>query len=213
MLTQTLSWRSSYKPENIRWEDVAVEFETGKMYKAEFADKLGRPVIIMTPGNQNSNSSEGQIKQLVYAMENALLYLPENQDQFVWIIDYDGWSLSKATPLKTSKEVANILQNHYPERLAVAILLNAPKAFEYVWKLIKPFVDPTTYKKARFVYTHDPKSLNALEDVFDLKSLDLNLRGKYDHAEYACSMRADDLRMKSFAGKANFVPENVMNGQ
>lgn len=209
MLTETLKWRSSYKPEDIRWEDVAVECETGKMYRADFTDELGRPVIIMIPRNQNTSSHEGQLKQLVYTMENATLYLPPDQEQFLWIIDFEGWSLSKASPLKTVKETAYILQNHYPERLAIGIMLNAPKIFEYTWKLWKPFIDPITYNKARFIYTGDTRSLKMVEDVFDLDSVDFNFKGKYNHTEYAKLMQADDLKTQSTWEKANSGSEHV----
>ncbi|KAH7277029.1 hypothetical protein KP509_39G030800 [Ceratopteris richardii] len=213
MLKETLRWRSSYKPEKIIWEDVAAELETGKAFRADFTDRLGRPVIIMIPRNENSKSHEGQVKQLVYTLENAMLYLPPGQDQTVWIIDFEGFSLSKAVPLKTTKEVAHILQNHYPERLAVGVMLNAPKIFEYFWKLWKPFIDPKTYKKARFVYTHDANSLKEIEDIFDLESLNLDFTKRYNHTDYAQSMRADDAKKKLLWEKANPCHENIMDGQ
>lgn len=202
MLKETLKWRNSYKPEDIRWEDVAEECETGKIYRAKFADKLGRPVIIMTPRNQNTNSHEGQLKQFVYTMENATLYLPANQEQFLWIIDFEGWSRSKASPLKTVRETAYILQNHYPERLAVGVMLNAPKLFEYTWKLWRPFIDPTTYQKARFIYSNDSKSWKTIEDLLDPESADFKLEGQYNHTEYARLMQADDLKQKGFWDQA-----------
>ncbi|MCO5557700.1 hypothetical protein L7F22_011271 [Adiantum nelumboides] len=177
-------------------EDIAVECETGKMFRANFTDRLGRPVIIMIPRNQNTNSHDGQLKQLVYTMEKATLYLPPDQEQFLWIIDFEGWSLSKASPLKTVRETANILQNHYPERLAIGVMLNAPKIFEYTWKAWKPFIDPTTYKKARFIYTSNRNSLKMVEDVFELESIDFDFKGKYNHSEYAKAMQADDLKTK-----------------
>ncbi|KAI5061919.1 hypothetical protein GOP47_0022458 [Adiantum capillus-veneris] len=198
MLRETLKWRQSYKPQDIKWEDVAVESETGKMYRADFTDRLGRPVIIMIPRNQNTTSHEGQLKQLVYTMEKATLYLPRDQEQFLWIIDFEGWSLSKASPLKTVRETAHILQNHYPERLAVGVMLNAPKIFEYTWKVWKPFIDPATYKKARFIYTSDRGSLKTVEDVFDLESIGFNFKDEYNHSEFAKLMQADDLKTKLF---------------
>ncbi|GAB2290580.1 hypothetical protein Dimus_024861 [Dionaea muscipula] len=52
MLKETLKWRLEYKPEEIRWEDIAHEAETGKLYRSNFVDKLGRPVPVLRPSRQ-----------------------------------------------------------------------------------------------------------------------------------------------------------------
>ena len=53
--------------------------------------------------------------------------------------------------MKTSRETLAILQEHYPERLAVAVCYNPPWIFAVFWKAISPFIDPNTYRKIRFV--------------------------------------------------------------
>jgi len=68
-------------------------------------------------------------------LENAILSLPEGQEKMVWLIDFTGWTMANAVPIKTARETTNILQNHYPERLAVAFLFNPPKVFEAFWKV------------------------------------------------------------------------------
>ena len=44
----------------------------------------------------------------------------------------------------------NILQTHYPERLASALILNVPFIISAFFKLIGPFIDPITRKKMKF---------------------------------------------------------------
>ncbi|PKI48761.1 hypothetical protein CRG98_030843 [Punica granatum] len=129
MLKDTLKWRSDYKPEEIRWEDIAHEAETGKIYRSNYIDKHGRTVLIMRPSRQNSKSTRGQIRYLVYCMENAILNLPPDQEQMVWLIDFEGFNMSHIS-VKVTRETARVLQDHYPERLGVAILYNPPKFFE-----------------------------------------------------------------------------------
>lgn len=82
---------------------------------------------------QNTTSSDGQIKQLVYMIENAVSNLPDGQEQMVWLVNFKGWSMSKAIPVRTTQEIAHVLQNHYPERLGAAILLDPPRLFETFW--------------------------------------------------------------------------------
>ncbi|CAA2946964.1 random slug 5-like [Olea europaea subsp. europaea] len=139
MLEETLKWRSTFEPEEIRWHEVALEGETGKVSKANFHDRLGRTVLIMRPGKQNSASPEGNIRHLVYLMENAILNLPEGQEQMSWLIDFNGWSLNTNIPIKTARDIIYILQNHYPERLAIVVLYSPPRIFEAFWK-VQPLI-------------------------------------------------------------------------
>ena len=69
---------------------------------------------------------------LVYCMENALMNINSDQEEMVWLIDFQGWSMSSVS-MKVTRETANILQNHYPERLGLGILYNPPKIFESFW--------------------------------------------------------------------------------
>lgn len=65
-------------------------------------------------------------------MENAILNLPPDQEQMVWLIDFQGFNLSNIS-VKVTRETAHVLQDHYPERLGLAILYNPPKFFEPFW--------------------------------------------------------------------------------
>jgi hypothetical protein len=148
MLKETLKWRVQYKPEEICWEEVAGEAETGKIYRSSCVDKLGRPVLIMRPSVENSKSVKGQIRYLVYCMENAVQNLPPGEEQMVWMIDFHGYSLANVS-LRTTKETAHVLQEHYPERLAFAVLYNPPKFFEPFWKV--KFVGSLTFRNVMLV--------------------------------------------------------------
>lgn len=41
----------------------------------------------------------------------------------------------------------NILQNHYPERLGLALIINVPMLVNLFFKAIMPFVDPSEDRK------------------------------------------------------------------
>lgn len=198
MLKETMKWREQYKPEQVKWEEVAKEAETGKIYRANFHDKDGRTVLVMRPGVQNTNQLEGQIRYLVYCMEKAILNLPPDQEQMVWLVDFEGWSMSMI-PLMTARETAHVLQNHYPERLAYAILYNPPKVFEMFWNVVRPFLDPNTQKKVKFVYIKDEERQKVMESLFDLDKLECAFGGRsacrFNKDEYASIMKEDDSKM------------------
>lgn len=81
MLKASLKWRLDFMPEEIRWDDVASEAETGKIYRSNYKDKHGRPVLVMRPRCQNTKSLEGQMKYLVYCLENAVVNLPKTRNR------------------------------------------------------------------------------------------------------------------------------------
>ncbi|RCV41142.1 hypothetical protein SETIT_9G111700v2 [Setaria italica] len=186
MLEESLKWRAAYRPEDIRWPEVSVEAETGKMYGASFRDREGRTVLVVAPANhqdrtQNTSSHEGQIRFLVYTLENAVLSLPKGQEKMVWLIDFTGWTMANAVPIKTARETINILQNHYPE----------PERLAY-------FLDPRSIEKVKFVYLKDEESMKVMRKYIDPKVLPLEFGGKsdvvYNHEEYSELITKDDIQ-------------------
>ncbi|KAJ4952958.1 hypothetical protein NE237_029790 [Protea cynaroides] len=206
MLKATLKWRSEYKPEEIRWEEIAREARTGKIYRSNYVDKYGRNVLVMRPGFQNTKSARGQIRYLVYCMENAILNLSPEQEQMVWLIDFLGFNMSNIS-VKVAIDTAHVLQEHYPERLGVAILYNPPKIFESFYKVVKPFLEPRTYRKVKFVYSDDPDSKKIMDDLFDMDKLEVAFGGnnqmRFNIADFAERMQEDDKKMPALWTKKN----------
>jgi len=210
MLEESLKWRAARRPEDIRWPDVSVEAETGKMYRASFPDREGKTVVIMRPTKNNTSSHEGQVQYLMYTLENAVLSMPEGQEKMVWLIDFTGWTLAHRSPIKTSRECMGIVQNHYPERLSVAFLLNAPKVFEATFKVAKVFLDQKTIQKLNFVYKDNEESMKTLYKHIDPEVLPVDFGGKnnvvYSHEGYTKLMTEDDVKTANFwAADGNHV--------
>ncbi|XP_059634212.1 uncharacterized protein LOC132276677 [Cornus florida] len=204
MLEETLKWRSTFKPEEIRWSEVANEGETGKVYRANFHDRYGRSVLILRPAMQNTKSLDNQMRHLVYLIENAILNLPDDQEQMAWLIDFTGWALSTSVPVKSARETINILQNHYPERLAVAFLYSPPRIFETFWKIVKYFLDAKTFQKVKFVYPKNKESVDLMSTYFDADNLPTEFGGKatlnYNHEEFSSLMAQDDVKAATLWG-------------
>ncbi|XP_056170092.1 CRAL-TRIO domain-containing protein C23B6.04c-like [Syzygium oleosum] len=215
MLEESLKWRSTYKPEEIRWPEVAHEGETGKVSRADFHDRFGRTVLIMRPGKQNTKSAEGNIRHLVYLIENSILNLAEGQESMSWLIDFTGWTLRTQVPVRTALDIINVLQSHYPERLAVAFLYNPPRIFEAFWKAIKYFLDPKTFEKVKFVYPKNKDSVELMSTFFDVDNLPSEFGGKatlkYDHEEFSRMMAEDDVKTAKFWALDD-KPHNPSNG-
>ncbi|KAG6424922.1 hypothetical protein SASPL_115345 [Salvia splendens] len=217
MLEESLRWRSSFKPEEIRWSEVAIEGETGKVFRANFHDRQGRTVLILRPGLQNTTSLDNQMKHLVYLIENAIANLPEGQEQMAWLIDFTGWSISNNVPIKSARDTVNILQNHYPERLGVAFLYSPPRIFEAFWKIVKYFLDPKTFQKVRFVYPKNKDSVEIMRSYFDVENLPTEFGGnatlQYDHEEFSRQMAEDDMKSAKLWGLEKHHPNGLMGAE
>ncbi|URE22302.1 CRAL TRIO domain containing protein [Musa troglodytarum] len=162
----------------------------------------------MRPGFQNTSSSKGQIRYLVYCMENAIFNLAANQEQMVWLIDFQGWTMGSVS-IKVTRETAHILQDYYPERLALGILYNPPRIFESFWKVVRPFLEHKTYKKVKFVYSDNTESQKIMTDLFEMDKLESAFGGHnpagFDLNKYAEKMKEDDQKMSAFVESASSV--------
>ncbi|XP_052198009.1 uncharacterized protein LOC127804939 [Diospyros lotus] len=204
MLEETLQWRSTYKPEEIRWNEVAHIGENGLVSIADFHDQLGRVVLIMRPGMQKTTAGEGNLRHLVYLVESSILNLPEGQEQMAWLIDFTGWSVNTNVPIKVARDIIFVLQNHYPERLGLVVLYSPPRIFEAFWKVVKYFVDPKTFQKIRFVYPKRKDSEEIMKLYFDAENLPSEFGGKaslkYDHEQFSRLMTQEDVKTAKFWG-------------
>jgi hypothetical protein len=150
MLHTTLDWRQNMGLSNFReeWkETMQVKNTTGKTYVRGF-DTNGHPILVVRPKNENTNNLEGNIRNLVYTMERAIACTAKSGvEKLCLVIDYDGYSILNAPPMKTSREVLSILQDHYPERLFRAYCVRPPMIFYGFYRVISPFIDPITAEK------------------------------------------------------------------
>ncbi|KAJ1406822.1 CRAL/TRIO, N-terminal domain [Sesbania bispinosa] len=203
MLKQSLKWREEYKPEEICWEEVSNEAKSGKIYRPNYHDKHGRSVLVMTPCRQNSKSVRESIKFFVYCMENAIFNLPPHQEQVIWLVDFQGFSLSNIS-FAAARETAHILQEYYPERLGLAIMYNAPRIFQPFFMMVKPLLEPETFNKVKFVYSKDHNTKKIMEDLFDMEHLESAFGGNdgtgFDINKYAKRMKEEDDKRNTLSG-------------
>lgn len=183
MLRATIEWRHSFGLSEMLegWADVIkLENSTGKMYLRGY-DHNGHVLVYMRPRFENTNDHNGNMKHLVYTLERAIACMKERDkdvEKLVLLIDYEGFSLFNAPPMKTSLETLNILQNHYPERLYRAYIIRPPWIFSAFWNMISPFVDPVTREKICFL-SSDMKEMNAsLKQDIDTSILESDVSGE-----------------------------------
>jgi len=151
MLQETLAWREKFGIRSIHdgWQKVIEEENsTGKGYVRGWST-AGNVLLYLRPEHENTHNHDGNLKHLVYNMERACKCMEADgrAEKLVLLIDYHGYSLLNAPPMKTSQDTLSILQNHYPERLFRAYCIRPPWIFNAFWTMISPFIDPVTYQK------------------------------------------------------------------
>ncbi|KAL8913292.1 MAG: hypothetical protein Q9171_001856 [Xanthocarpia ochracea] len=148
-LQSTLTWRQEYGLENHTPEYISPENATGKQVLTGY-DIAGRPCLYLNPGRQNTERSNKQVEHLVYMLERTIDLMPAGQENLSLIINFDKKLGGERLPLWQGKQVLNILQSHYPERLGRALVINIPWIVQPFFKLINPFIDPATREKLKF---------------------------------------------------------------
>lgn len=136
----TLSWRREYGLDGFTPEYISPEQETGKQIIVGF-DKAGRPCQYLNPGRQNTDASARQIHHLFYMVERVVDVMPAGVETLSLLINFKPSKNRQNTsvPISTAREVLHILQNHYPERLGKALIINGtclwvqPAEMEYAY--------------------------------------------------------------------------------
>ena len=205
----SLQWRKAARPEFITWDDVKKEGEEGKQYLSG-RDRHGRAVLIARPGRDGGREQASHVRFLIYTLEHATwsdtaeddlplgAHAEHTSEKLVVLINFTGWTLATAPPMKTARETLAILQEHYPERLAVAVCYNPPWIFAVFWKAISPFIDRNTYRKIRFVNPKREKEVRRMRQMFDMSCVDEDLGGDrsnaFDARAFGDKMRVFDAR-------------------
>jgi hypothetical protein len=125
-LLDTIAWRRAYGVERTLTADhISPENETGKQITLGY-DKEGRPCHYLNPGRQNTEPSPRQVQHLVFMLERVLDIMPPGQETLALLINFkQSKSRSNTAPgIGQAREVLHILQNHYPERLGKALIIN-----------------------------------------------------------------------------------------
>jgi len=84
------------------------------------------------------------IEKVVYPVEQVNI-----------MVDLEGFRPQKNLDYELLKIMLEIFQNYWPERLNLAVVINAPKLYDVVWKLVKKMIDPETTKKVIFTTAKD----------------------------------------------------------
>lgn len=123
-IMQSLVWRREFGVDVLSAEHVSPENTTGKQAIIGY-DREGRPCHYMNPARQNTDPSHRQVEHVVYMVERIIELMPPGQETLALLINFrQGKGRGAAPGIGLAREVLNILQLHYPERLGRALIVN-----------------------------------------------------------------------------------------
>lgn len=102
-----------------------------------------------------------------------------NIETFVVVVDASGWRMSLATndAFVFIKAMATTDSNYYPERLGTVIVINAPFALSFAWKIIQTFLDNVTKRKIRILSTDRKEWYPVLLEYIDEEQIPVQYGG------------------------------------
>jgi hypothetical protein len=125
-------------------------------------------------------------------LERVIDLMGPDQETLALIVNFNETKSGQNASMGQAKQTLNILQNHYPERLGRALVINVPFVIWGFFKLITPFIDPLTREKLKFnedLRQHVPAG-------HLMKSVGGDVEFRYDHSIYwpALNQLADKRR-------------------
>lgn len=147
-LTESIAWRREFGVDDLNPAELEREAKSGKETVMGF-DNHARPLHYMNPHRNNTKESPTQMQFAVWILERCIDLMPPGVEQLALLINFEKKS-SNPTSISNAKLMLYILQNHYVERLGVALCINVPWVFKAFWSAIQPLIDPVTKSKCKF---------------------------------------------------------------
>lgn len=154
------------------------------------------------PSRQNTDEATRQVQFAVWMLERSIdlmgpgveyvesyiaICISKESDKTMFYRSIDLLinfaDRAKQPSFGTGRTVLSILQDHYPERLGLALIINVPFLVTTFFKLITPFIDPVTRNKMKF----NPQVVQ--DEIFAPEMVMSEWWGgscnfEYDHAKY-----------------------------
>ena len=117
-----------------------------------YYDKGKRPICYVYPHRHNKNDRELKEMELfiIYTLTNLLKLAKPEEERIVIIHDFGQFTL-QCMDFESSRLMTSIVDPKYPEILHYALMVDAPYIFSACWAIIKPWIDPVTAAKIKFI--------------------------------------------------------------
>ena len=151
-LHETLIWQAEERPSHLHCPACPKDAKSHYMQVVAF-DRGRRPAIYSCLSIPTNHALEDNRLHMISIFEQAIAVMPPGVEDWVWVLDMHGFGLKNIDP-RLAFAFLKVSAAHYPERLAQAYIISAPRVFHGFWKTIAPFIDPKTKSKIWFGAFH-----------------------------------------------------------
>jgi hypothetical protein len=152
MLDEHIRWKEEWKPETITMDQVPNALASG-CWRILGLSKTNNPIILIQASLWNPMDYELKeyVQYVAWWIETVRKQHQSGVFQNIVIFDLGGWGLSHTYYMNYIAQLANLLQNQYPEMVQNTFLLNVHWLFQVSWNVISGWLDTNTTKKVTFV--------------------------------------------------------------
>lgn len=200
-LQSTLKWREENHIDTILARPHPTFDVCKKVFPHYFCgrDETGHVILLQRPGlidtdiaKTNGLSGEDLLWHYIYEMEYLWQILdPAANATMTSVIDLTGLNLSvlrKPELLNIVQLFCSTMDAHFPLRAHKTLLVNAPKWFGAMFKLISPFLRESTKQKMT-IYSRGKKQDEALQELLSECPLPKNGQREMDPSEMETGLR------------------------
>ncbi|CAM9875287.1 unnamed protein product [Chrysoparadoxa australica] len=177
IIKNTVAWRKSFGAHKLKAEEVK-DVSNGEMF-VHGVDAMKRPVIYFTPALCRRGHVNDEVRLLVYTLERAWRAKAWGVNQMTLIVNCEGLGLTHMLPIYHIKAFFKVLQDHYPMRLGVVLVVNLGPTGHLCWTLVQGLVPERTKAKMRFLKKKGQQA--QLESYICARELARELGGDYDY--------------------------------
>ncbi|KAF7116613.1 hypothetical protein RHSIM_RhsimUnG0022800 [Rhododendron simsii] len=193
---EQMVWLIDFQGWNMSSISVKVTRETAHLLQERYPERLGLAILYDPPKVFESFWLVGEDWFLLFPMSDA----HSDSDvvkhaRFFTVLDNSDWIRLGRLSVHMDRrrlETNGGFQNE-ETLMPIALVLQIPQ------DLVKPFLEPKTYKKVKFVFHNDQQSRKIMEELFDMDKLESVFGGRnsigFVYEDYAKRMMEEDKKI------------------
>jgi len=181
---QTLAWRKEFRVDTILMRPPHPQFELIKEHYRHFIHLRGHrnePCFYEIPAKTNLKALREagvSVDDLLMHYVSVIEFLwqvvePSDLSRSIYVLDLDGIRLGDfvGDVMDFVKRASKLCSLHYPERAGTVFVINVPRWFNIIWRVVKPLVDEVTLEKIRIFRGNRMQTAQLLQEKIPIEHL------------------------------------------